>query len=116
MANLTVAEKEHWKERISRRIDKRIEAISAQDPLLMEGVQREARSRALTSLGITELMAERQQIETQQDDLDRRDQELIRRMYRQIASPQQEENHYPRSHAEHAVDRAIARRQTVHEE
>ena len=26
MAGLTVTEKEHWKERISRRIDKRIEA------------------------------------------------------------------------------------------
>ncbi len=29
---LTVTEKEHWKDRIARRIDKRIEAIFAEEP------------------------------------------------------------------------------------
>jgi len=44
MAGLTVTEKEHWKERISRRIDKKIEAIAAEQPNLMDRVQRESQA------------------------------------------------------------------------
>src|SRR5438874_6732960 len=50
MAGLTVTEKEHWKERIERRLDKRIEAIWARDPNLKERIDDEARQKALESL------------------------------------------------------------------
>lgn len=53
MPGLTVTEKEHWKERISRRIDKKIDAIAAEQPNLMDCVQRESREKALQSLGLT---------------------------------------------------------------
>ena len=36
MSGLTVTEKEHWKDRINRRIDKKIEVISAEDPNLFD--------------------------------------------------------------------------------
>jgi len=58
MAGLTVTEKEHWKERIARRIDRRIAAIEAEEPNLMDRVKREARERALESLGLAPLQAE----------------------------------------------------------
>ena len=54
MAGLTVTEKTHWKDRIGRRIDKRIEAIYAEEPNLNDRVQRDARQRALQSLGRAE--------------------------------------------------------------
>ena len=49
MSGLTVTEKEHWKKRISRRIDKRIEVITAGDPDFFERIDRDARQRALES-------------------------------------------------------------------
>src|SRR5947209_6391332 len=73
MANLTVAEKTHWKERIEARINRRIEAILAAEPGLIDRVKREAKGRALVSLGLAELQAEIDQIAAQKAALDRRD-------------------------------------------
>ena len=47
MANLTVAEKTHWRDRIEARIDRRIEAITAGDPGLMDRVKHDARGASL---------------------------------------------------------------------
>jgi hypothetical protein len=60
---LTVTEKKHWKERIDRRIARRIEAITTEDQGLLERIKEEARCQAITSLGLAELEAEVQQIE-----------------------------------------------------
>ena len=38
MANLTVAEKNHWRERIQARIDRKIEQITAGEPGLIERI------------------------------------------------------------------------------
>ncbi len=65
MANLTVAEKTHWRDRIQARIDRRIEAITAGDPGLMDRIKQEAEGRALTSLGLAEFQAELDQIAAQ---------------------------------------------------
>jgi hypothetical protein len=54
---LTVAEKQHWKERISRRIDKRIEALCAGEPNLMNRIRREARQRALRYVAMHRALA-----------------------------------------------------------
>ena len=51
MANLTVAEKDHWKLRIEARINRRIEAVLAAEPGLIGRVLRAAKARALASLG-----------------------------------------------------------------
>jgi hypothetical protein len=59
MPGLTVTEKEHWKDRIGKRIDKRIEGIYAEDPNLKERIERDARARALASLNLTDLDAAR---------------------------------------------------------
>ena len=65
MPGLTVTEKQHWKERISRRIDKRIEATFAADPSYQDKIQRQARGRALKSLGLAEMQAELDAIDEQ---------------------------------------------------
>jgi len=44
---ITVAEKEHWKERIAKRIGHRIETLVAkQDPLLLQRITQQARAKA----------------------------------------------------------------------
>lgn len=77
MAGLTVSEKTHWKERISKRIDKRVETLVAkEDPTLLQRVSGEARLRALKSLGIMEQQTQLEQIEKEKAQLERREQRL----------------------------------------
>ena len=74
---LTVAEKEHWKERIGTRIEHRIETLVAKkDPTLLQRVAEQARERAYNSLGIFAQHVELQQIEKQKAELDRRERRL----------------------------------------
>ena len=74
---LTVSEKTHWKERITKRIDQRIEtSIAKQDPTLLQRVIEQARKRAYASLGIADQQHELEQVEEQKQDLDRRERRL----------------------------------------
>lgn len=117
MPGLTVTEKEHWKDRISRRIDKRIEAISAVEPNLMDRVQREARARALTSLGLAELQAEHDEIERQEEILEARGQEIDKAMLARVrgvpvASLEDRISYGGKTE----VNNTVTRRQKVHED
>jgi hypothetical protein len=117
MANLTVAEKTHWKERIEARINRRIEAILAAEPGLMDRVKREAKARALASLGLAELQAEIEQIAAQKAALDWRDRRARRAMLawvRGVDTDEVEERYYGSLDPE--VNTAITRRQAVHED
>ena len=117
MPGLTVTEKEHWKERISRRIDKRIEAISAVEPNLMDRVQREARQRALASLGLAELQREQDDIEQQEKILEQRAKEVEKAMLARVRG-------VPVSSIEGScsygypseIENAVKKRQNVHED
>ncbi len=68
--SLTVKEKEHWKERIERRIAKQIEALCSDEPGFMDDVREAARRRALDSLGIAKLDDRLDRIRRQQEALD----------------------------------------------
>ena len=72
MPGLTVTEKQHWKERIARRIDKRIETIGAKEPNLMDRISRIGRQKALESLGLADMQAELDAIEEQEKEIERR--------------------------------------------
>jgi len=72
MAGLTVTEKEHWKSRIARRIDKKIESLTAADPNLFDRIHRQARQQALESLGLAELQAEQDRLEQEKEALEKR--------------------------------------------
>jgi hypothetical protein len=116
MPNLTVTEKEHWKERIARRIDKRIEVICAGEPCLMDRIRDQARQRALQSLGLATMQAELDTIAKQKEDLERRERQGHRAMLATVRRiPLEEVDDYV--HYQHAdVSSAIQRRQSVHEE
>src|SRR6266852_4557294 len=116
MPNLTVTEKEHWKERIARRIDKRIEGICAGDPCVMDRIRDQARQRALQSLGLAAMQAELDTIAKQKEDLERQERQGHRAMLATVRRvPLEEADEY--LHYQHAdVSSAIQRRQSVHEE
>ena len=117
MANLTVAEKNHWKVRIEARINRRIEAILAGEPGLMGRVLREATARALASLGLAELQAEIDQVAEAKAALDRRDRRARRAMLARVRGvdvEDVEERYYGSLDPE--VNGAITRRQALHED
>ncbi len=75
--SLTVSEKTHWKERITKRIDLRIETLIAkQDPALLQRVTEQARERAYESLGIAPQQKELEQLQRQREELDKRERRL----------------------------------------
>ena len=78
MAGLTVTEKEHWKNRIAIRIEKKIESIYAEDPNLKERIEREARERALASLKLTDLQQRLDEIELAKEELAKEQKRLTR--------------------------------------
>ena len=117
MANLTIAEKEHWRDRIETRIDRRIEAITAADPGLLERVKQEARHRAMESLGLAEHQAELDRIEKQRAELDRRDVQVRREMLARVRGvPAEHVDCYSRVTDHPEIRAAVARRQAIHEE
>ena len=115
---LTVTEKEHWKDRISRRIDKRIEALEAADPNLMDRIHRDARQRALQSLGLAQWQDELDNIEREKERLEKRSKLLLRSMLahvRGVPVDDLEDTCYG-YHREEEVKSAVAKRQKVHED
>jgi len=53
--SLTVTEKNHWKERIAKRIEQAIEELLAEhDPTFNAKIEQQARARAIESLGVAE--------------------------------------------------------------
>ncbi len=63
MPRLTVTEKEHWKDRLAKRIERKIEVLKASDPGLFTRLNREARVQTLQSLGLAELSQRLETIE-----------------------------------------------------
>lgn len=116
MASLSVTEKEHWKERIARRIDRKVEAISAADPALMDRICEQARQRALKSLGLAEMQAELEAVSAQRDELDRRERKAQRAMLAAVRRVPLEEVTDTIYGTPHEVTRAVEKRQAVHED
>jgi len=117
MPSLTVTEKEHWKERIARKIDKKLEAVAAGDPGLLDRLGDQARQRAVRSLGLAELQAELDAVAAQKRELERRERRahcamlaVVRRVPVEDVSDAHPGSPPPE------VTRALQRRQAVHEE
>jgi hypothetical protein len=116
MPNLTVTEKEHWKERIARRIDKRIEALTATEPAFLERMREQARQRALQSLGLAAIQAELDAPQEQKQELERRERQAQRALLAAVRRVPLEavDDYYPSAQGE--VTSAIQRRQSLHED
>ena len=75
---ISVAERNHWRDRIAARIDRRIETLVAkQDPALLQHVAEEARQKAYGSLGISSHQHELEQIEKQKKEIEKRERRLL---------------------------------------
>lgn len=69
--SLTVKEKDHWKERIQRRIDRKIKEIEASEPAhVWEEMVRQAKQMALEDLKIATLAQESRRLEKQIEELE----------------------------------------------
>jgi hypothetical protein len=84
MPGLTVTEKEHWKDRIAKRIDRQIERIKAEQPTVFETVHREAEQRAMVALGIQDLQRELNQVELESKNLEKRQRNLQRALLAKV--------------------------------
>lgn len=116
---LTVTEKEHWRQRIAARIERRIEALAAGDPGLMDRVKAESRRRALASLGLAEAQAELDAVVEQRKALDRREKQAQRAMLARLQGIPAEEVADSATYGyqfTHTVNAAVQKRQAVHEE
>jgi cysteinyl-tRNA synthetase len=116
--SLTVAEKEHWKDRISKRIDKKVETLLAAEPNLMDRIHREARQRALQSLGLADWQHELDDIERQKDQLEKRSRRVLKAMLAHVQGVPTEDVEdtgygYTR---DQEIKSAVANRQKVHED
>ena len=77
MGILRVSEKNHWRDRIAARIDRRVETLVAKnDPTLLSRVAEEARDRAYKSLKIDAQRRELEQIKKQTEQMRKREQRL----------------------------------------
>ena len=117
MSGLTVTEKEHWKKRIARRIEKRIEAITAGDPNFFDRIERDARQRALDSLGLAEYQTELDEIEQQTNTLAKREKQLHKTMLARVRGVEPDDlDDYYSYRQDSEVDNAVKRRQAVQED
>lgn len=111
---LTVKEKEHWKERISRKINHAIETLCAkEDPLFRERLREAARQRAVASLGIAEQHARLAEIKLAKEALDQEHDTLVHAMGGQVLGDAH--SSYAPYGLKSAVENAICERAKVHE-
>jgi hypothetical protein len=123
MPGLTVAEKNHWRDRIASKIEKAAERIRARNPALFDRLTREAHAHALNSLGLADAHAELEAIRADEADLARRKKLAQRSMIATLRSVPIDEvgdSYSVRYGNELAlpqeVAEAIARRQAAHHE
>jgi hypothetical protein len=112
---LTVREKEHWKERISRRIDHAVETVQAEhDPTLMQRIREEAEQKALDSLGIADLKRQCEQIGDEIARLEEQRHDAWTEMLATVRGMPLGEVH-PQRCEPYEVRLAVERRKAVHE-
>ena len=116
---LTVAENEHWRGRIAAKIDRRIEALAAADPGLIDRTRAEARRRAIASLGLAEPQAELDAVTRERKMLDRREKAARRSMIARLGGIPSEEvpEGATSGHAfARTIEAAVGKRQAIHED
>jgi len=114
---LTVSEKDHWRDRIAKRIDKKITAITSRDSQLFQRLKAEAREKAVAALGLTELLAAQSQIENEKKSLEEREIDVCRQVLAKVrgTTPDRVDN-YHRYSSDPEVAKAISLRQMLVED
>ena len=80
MPGLTVTEKEHWKNRIAKRIERKIETLKASDPGFFTRVTMQARQQTLDNLGLAELTQRLEATEKQEQECQKQKVRIEREM------------------------------------
>ena len=110
---ITVAEKNHWKERIERKIDQAInELIVGGDPKFKDKLEEAARERAIDSLGIRELMKRHEELQLQIDSLQSEENEVVNSIERQLNTSYKKSGEYS---SETRIESAIKEMQSIAE-
>jgi hypothetical protein len=123
MPGLTATEKPHWRDAIARRIDRRLDALKARHPALLERVQREAHAQALRLLGLAQTYAELESIQAAEAALTRRRRRAQRAMVAAVRGVPVEEvgGDFPIAHGTplplpQEVARAVEKPQAAHQD
>lgn len=112
---ITVTEKEHWKQRIARKISQAIaELVDREDPGYLKRIQKEARQEAIKRLGIADLLDREKSIETQEKQLREDKQEVHRQIVAAVRKVRPEDVRTEYCH-ESEWERAIRERQEPEE-
>lgn len=116
MSQLTVREKEHWKERISRKVDQAVDAILADaSPGLLDRIAHQARERAVASLGIRDLQVRLDRIGEEEVELLKERQRIYRRMVTQVTGLSEDEQPGSYYSMPREIENAIRKRRELHE-
>jgi len=109
---LTVTEKQHWKERIGRKISQAIaDLVEEQDPGYLKRIESEARTAAIQYLGIEELLARERALEAEKKSIDRENDEVHRLLAAAVRKvPAEQASSYEYCHSSE-WERAIRARQ-----
>ena len=114
MPTLSVTEKAHWKSRLEERLDKKIEAVWAEDPGLKERLADQARQQAVVSLGVADLQAEHDRLEEEIKACQQRQEDIRRQMLTVLGGPPASPNSYSCEYeANSRLEAAVNRRQQV---
>lgn len=117
MSRVTTSEKNYWRDRISARLDRRIEVLYASRPAMKEELTRQARQLALESLGLSQLQHRLDELEKQQQALNRKQQKLQRLLLATVrgVEPEQLESRLTPSQSQQTALQVVMKRQQVHE-
>ena len=112
--SLTIREKDHWKERINRRIDRAIESLYAEnDPLFRSRIGEAAHKLTLESLNISVAHRQVEDIETERKSLEKKSDSLWKQMAETVNA--RESEHDSVYGCRRVVEAAIEARVTIHE-
>ncbi len=112
---ITIKEKDHWRERIARRIDHAIDELeSNEDPSFRQRIDEEAEKKARKSLGLDELHCELRKTEEEIKDRKRHLEYLYKQMLKAIGRSCLDKG-YGGGYFPHEVTEAVKRRAKVHQ-
>ena len=114
MSKLTVTEKEHWKQRVERRIDRAIEELSLQHPQFMPDLRQQAKRKALAALKIDKLTDESDKLESTINELKSKQDALEKKIYLAASGNDEVPRHVYGLRTE--TDKVVAQRQTIIED
>ena len=115
--SLTLGERTHWKERIAKRIDRRIETqVAKEDPTLLQRVEKDAREKAYESLGILSQRNDLEALEKQKEDIEKRERRLHAEQRAILKGTSvEDELEHGNYRYDSTVDNAVGARAKVHE-